>query len=130
MNLCASLNKTDFESGGHLKYTTRSKVGENEEALNNGVVSEPITSDRMFNILKARHPEPAGHPVMRIANQLNNLNGSIWNELGVGVRTPGGVWDWLGRNGRELRNVGRFLTNREMFDYFRGGGYSDKPYSQ
>ena len=81
-NLCASLNKTDFESGGHLKYKMRSKVEENEEDLNNGVVFEPITAEWMFNILKARHPKPAGQPIMRVANQLNNLNDAIWKELG------------------------------------------------
>ena len=74
----------------------------------------------MFMILKARHYEPAGKPITRITNQLGNINDAIWKELGLGVRTPEGVWDWLGRKRRELKNLGRILTNREMFDYFRG----------
>ena len=35
------------------------------------------------------------------------------------MRTPDGVWDWLGGKRSELKNPGRVLTNREMFDYFR-----------
>ena len=41
-------------------------------------------------------------------------------EFGIGVRTPEGVWDWIGRKRRELKGVGRELTSREVFDYFRG----------
>ena len=74
----------------------------------------------MFATLKARRYEPAGQPITRITNQLGNLNDVIWKELGLGVRTPGGVWGWLGRKRRELKSLGRILTNREMFDYFRG----------
>ena len=44
----------------------------------------------------------------------------IGKELGIGVRTPEGAWDWIGRKRSELGNLGRVLTNREMFGYFRG----------
>ena len=74
----------------------------------------------MFMILKDRHYEPAGRPITRITNQLGNLDDVIWKELGLGVRTPEGVRDWLVRKRRELKNRGRILTNGEMFDYFRG----------
>ena len=35
------------------------------------------------------------------------------------MRTPEGVWDWTGKKRGELKSSGRYLTNREMFDYFR-----------
>ena len=41
-------------------------------------------------------------------------------ELGIGVRTPEGVWDWIGRKRRELESLVIELPNREVFDYFRG----------
>ena len=52
---------------------------------------------------------------------MNSPNAVIEKELGIGVRTPDGVWDWIGRKRSELNNFGMVLTNREMFDYFRGG---------
>ena len=103
------------------------KVEENEEAINNGVEFGPITSEWALSILKTRNYEPAGQPITRITNQLCNLNGVIWKELGLGVRTPEGVWDWLGRKGMGLGNLGRILTNREMSDHFTGSKYSEKP---
>ena len=36
------------------------------------------------------------------------------------MRTPEGVWDWIGKKRRELKSLGIYLTSREMFDYFRG----------
>ena len=52
-NLCASSNKTDSESGGHLKYKSAAKVEQNEEALTNRVVLEPVEVEWMFSIPKA-----------------------------------------------------------------------------
>ena len=86
-----------------MKYKLKAKVEENEEAVNSGVEFEPITAEWMFIILKARHYEPAGQPITRIANQLNNLNDVIWKELGPAVRTPEGFWDWLGRKRRAAK---------------------------
>ena len=71
----------------------------------------------MFSTLMARHYEPAGQPITRITNQLGDLNSIIWKELGIGVRTPEGVWDWMGRKRRELGCLGRDLANREIFDF-------------
>ena len=48
------------------------------------------------------------------------MDAVIRKELGLGVSTPEGVCDWLGRERRELESLGRILTNREMFYYFRG----------
>jgi len=59
----------------------------------------------VFATLKARRYEPAGKPVTRIANQLGNLDDVIWKELGLGVATPEGVWDWLGRKKEESWKV-------------------------
>ena len=70
-------------------------------------------------IFKARHNERAGKPISRITDQLNSLDAVIEIEMEVGARTPDGFWDWLGRKRIELKNLGRVLTNREMFGYFR-----------
>ena len=72
---------------------------------------------------KAIHQEPEGEPIDRIAKQLNALNALdtvIESELGVGVRTPGGVWDWLGGKRSELKNLGRALTNRDVRLFYGG----------
>ena len=45
------------------------------------------------------YQEPTGAPIARIAKQLNEAGEVIYRELGVGVRTPEGVWDWLGGKG-------------------------------
>ena len=77
VNSGARSDRTDIESGVHLEYKLKVKVEENEEAVNNGVYFEPITSEWAFAILKTRHYEPAGQPITRITNQLGNLNGVI-----------------------------------------------------
>ena len=120
VNLGASPGRIYIESGGRLQYKLKAKVEDNEEAIKNGVEFEPITAERMFATLKARHYEPAGKPITRITKQLGNLNDVIWKALGSGVRTPDGFWDWLGGKRRELEILGRILTNREMIGYFRG----------
>ena len=43
------------------------------------------------------YQEPVGAPVVRIAKQLHELESIIYRELGVWVRTPEGVWDWVGK---------------------------------
>ena len=84
VNLRESSEITDNESGGHLKHKQKIKVGENEEAIKNRVVSEPINIEWMFVIFKARHHEPAGKPISRITKQLNALDSVIGMELGIG----------------------------------------------
>ena len=42
--------------------------------------------------------------------QLNALGAVIESELGVGARTPDGVWDFPGRERSELKNLGSVLT--------------------
>ena len=61
-----------------------------------GVEFEPIDIEWAFRIFKARHQEPAGQPISRIANKLNAPGTVIESELGVGARTPDGVWDRIG----------------------------------
>ena len=78
VNLGASSDRINTESGGRLKYKLKAKVEENEEAIKNGVDFEPITTEWMFMTLKARHYEPAEQPITRITNHLNNLNDVIW----------------------------------------------------
>ena len=103
-----------------MKYKLKAKVEENKESIQHGIDFESITAEWMFSTLKARHYEPAGQPITRITGQLSDLNTAIWKELGLGVRTPEGVCDWLGRKRRELGSLGSDLANREMFDYYRG----------
>ena len=60
----------------------------------------------------------------RIAHNANHetigeMETIICRELGVWMRNPEGVWDWLGRGRIGLKNLGRLLTNREMSNYFR-----------
>ena len=42
----------------------------------------------------------------------------IYMELGEGVQDPEGVWGWLPKKRDDLNSSGRYLTNREMYDYF------------
>ena len=120
VNLRDSSEVNDKESSGNLKHTLKMKVAENEGDIKNMVVSEPIDMERASETFKARRYEPDGQPISRIAKQLNMPDTVIGEELGIGVRTPEGVWGWLGRKRSELRSLGRILTNREMFGYFRG----------
>ena len=82
-----------------MKYKLKAKIEVNEETIRRWDDSEPIAAEWMFSTLRARHYEPAGQPITRITGQLNDLNNIIWKELGLGIRTPGGVCDWLGRKG-------------------------------
>ena len=96
VNLVAILNRVGSESGGRLKYKSKSKIEENEEAIRQEKDFEPVTTEWMFSTLRAKHYEPAGQPITRITKQLRYLNSIIWKELGLGVGTPDGFWDWLG----------------------------------
>ena len=58
----------------------------------------------MFETFKARHYEPAEKAISRITKQLNTSDTVIGEALGIGVRTPDGVWDWIGRKRSELNN--------------------------
>ena len=91
----------DKESRGHLKHTLKIKVEGNAEAIKNRVVCEPIDIEWTFETFKARHYEPAGRPISRITKQLNTSDTVIEMEPGIWVRTPDGVWDWLGQ--KEVR---------------------------
>ena len=86
---------------GRSKYKSNAKIEENEEAIGNGGDFEPIATEWMFSSLRDRHYEPAGKPITRITGQLDDLNNIIWKELGLGIRTPEGVRDWLGSTRRE-----------------------------
>ena len=114
INLKDSPDSIDRGTSGHLRHKLKIKVGGNEEAIKNRAVSELIDLEWMFKILKDRHQEPAGRPISRVAKQLNAPDTVIESELGIGVRTPGGVWDWLGWERSELKNLGRDLTNRDV----------------
>ena len=112
VNLLASANRVDSESAGRLKYKLRAKIEQNEEAIKNGSEFEPIAAEWMFATLKSKHYAPSGQPIARITNQLIELGKVIRKELGIGIRTPEGVWDWIGRKRGELGRLGSDLTNR------------------
>ena len=63
--------------------------------------------------------EPGGAPIVRIAGGLNGMAKIIYRELGLGVRNPEGVWDWLGKKRSDLKVTSRNLTNREVYNYFK-----------
>ena len=106
--------------GGRLEYKLRAKIEQNEEEVKNGSDFGPMATDWMFSTLHAKHYEPSGRAIARVTTQLNELNKVIWEELGIGVRTPEGAWDWIGRKRRELQSLGGELTSREVSGYFRG----------
>ena len=103
-----------------MEYKLRAKIEQNEEEIKTWGDFEPIAAGWMFPTLKAKRYEPSVQPITRITNQLNDLNRVIWKELGLGIRTPDGVWDWIGRKRGELESLGSELANREVFGYFRG----------
>ena len=41
------------------------------------------------------------------------MEGIIYRELGIGVRNPEGVRDWVGER-RDMGVLGRYLANREI----------------
>ena len=96
INLKGNTDTMDKEASGHLEHKLRSKVKDNEEAIKNGVEFEPIEYEWAFGVFKSRYQEPVGAPITRITKQLNELETSLYSELGLGVRTPEGVWEWLG----------------------------------
>ena len=70
-------------------------------------VYEPINYVRMFNIVRTEFREPGGSPIIRIMKQLGGAGGIIFRELGVGVRNPECVGDWLGNKRRGLKTIGQ-----------------------
>ena len=76
-------------------------------------------------ISRDMYQEPEGAPIGRIFGQLNGIVKVIYIELELGVRNPEGVrhpeggWGWLGRKRNDLRTMGRNLTNREIYMYFK-----------
>ena len=74
----------------------------------------------MFRIFKDRHQATAGRPISRIAKQLNASDTVIESELWIWGKSAVGVWDWIVWARIEIKNLGRNLANREMFDYFTG----------
>ena len=70
-------------------------------------------------MFRGKYREPGGSPIVRIAKQLSGMARVIHRELELGVRNPEGDWDWLGKTRRDLKSMGRFLTNREIYIYFK-----------
>ena len=105
-----------------MKYKLRAKIGQNEEEIKNASEFESIATEWMFPTLKSKRCEPPGQPITKIANQSTDSNRVIWKELEIGIRTPEGVWDWIG--GVE-ENWEVWVANWQpggFFGYFRGAG--------
>ena len=118
-NLKETTSRTDVAGGGFLKRKLKSGTGENEEAVKKGGVYGPIDYVWMFKVLRTKYREPDGSHIVRIAKQLSEIEGIILRELEVWVRNPEGVWGWLGEERRDHKSSGRYLTNREMPNYFK-----------
>ena len=58
-------------------------------------------------------------PIVRIVGKLCGLGKVIYRELELWARNPEGVWDWLGKRRGDLKTMGRHLTNREIYNYFK-----------
>ena len=78
------------------EHKLKSKADWGEESLKNGVDFEHIDFEWMFEVFKSMYQEPVGAPIARITKQLSELETIIYLELGVGMRTPEGFWDWAG----------------------------------
>ena len=68
---------------------------------------------------KGQIPKLAGSPIVRIIRQLGEIAGVIFRESGVGARSPECVCVWFGKESRDRKISGRYLTNREVFSYFK-----------
>ena len=97
----------------------KSEIGENGKSILKGELYEHVGYDWAFQILRGGYREPEGSPIIRIAKQLSGDGGVITRELELWVRNPEGVCDWLGRRRRDLKALGRLLTSREMYIYFK-----------
>ena len=81
-----------------------------------------VRSDRLFADVqgfKGGIPRSGRAPIVRIAEQLGEMGGVITREFELGARNPEGVCDRLGKKRRDLKSIGRFLTNREMYIYVK-----------
>ena len=71
-NLISSKSSlTDNHAGGEglIKHKAKSKVEERGKALLEGKESEPISYEWAFRILRNKHQEPEGAPIVRIAGK-------------------------------------------------------------
>ena len=97
-----------------------SKIGENEKAILKGDVYDQIGYGWMFKVLRGNCRETEVAPIVRIARQLSEMGRVIHRELELGLRNPEGVGGGrLCKKRRDLKSMGRFLTNREMYIYFK-----------
>ena len=117
-NLQSSGKILDKGAGGFSKFNFREKMEENEKLLAEEESYEKIGYDWMFRILKDKYKEKPGESIKRLTSQLENANQVIYQELEEGVQDPEGVWCWLSKKRDDLNNLGRNLTNREIYDCF------------
>ena len=107
---------------GHLIHKLKSKVDGDEQSPKRGgrVDVERIDFEWAFKVFKFTYQEPAGPPIARIAKQLSEFETFIYRELGLGCELQKASGVGYGGKRRELKSSGRYLTNRETFDYYRG----------
>ena len=112
-------SKIDVGAVGSIKHKFESEIGENEKAVLKGELYDPIGYDSMCKVLDGEYREPDGSPIVRIAKQLGGAGEVITRELEVWARNPEVVWDWLGRQRRDLKTTGSLLASRETYIYFK-----------
>ena len=111
---------TDKNAGDFLRQKAESKVGENEKALLYGNYFGPISCAWTFSIFRYKYREPEGAPIVRIMGRLGAVGKAVYRESEPGVRNPAGVWGRLGKKRHDMESLGRHLTNREIYNYFKG----------
>ena len=80
---------------------------------------DPVDYEWMFKVLSGRYRGAEGTHIVRIAEQLSEMERLIHRASELGVRNPEGVCGWLGKKRRGIKANGRSLANREMYIYFK-----------
>ena len=73
----------------------------------------------MFQILPDRYKVSPLATISRIVDQRRNMNVVVKMVLCDDSMNPSGVWKWAIEKRRDLRDLGRVRTNREIWKLFR-----------
>ena len=109
----------DANAGGFSKRKSRAKVADNEKAIVKGGITILRIMYGRLRFYVVGPENRTGVPIGRIAGQLGGVEKVIYHELEPAARSPEGGWDWVGNNRIDLNAMGRFLRNREVYNYFK-----------